>query len=369
MGISVQAAPNAAGPESRTAADSATQKTPKGDIATRYAEAEELFRSGKYPEAQALFSQIKSDAGSYRETESYLARIKREMGADAASPRGGQGSAVPAAGGLSGAEKVSRLLIDGRKAFQDGDLAAAKTRFENALEIDGSNSDARKYLGEIDRLQGGASLKPAVASDGAPPKLALRFGKGDAAAQTAKAPAPAANKKGGPVTQAVESPVVAKASVSGELALALAPDSKTIKSDSAVQQFLGPETPKPVKPTAPPVADKKAAETKKAEVSAKPEPKAAEAPKQEVKKEEPKKVEAQKVEAQKAAEAKKEEPKKAEAPAKEETKKAEAPKEPEAKKEEPKKAEAPAKVKRRRRQKRPRNQRQRKRSPRRPRLP
>src|SRR6476620_2890968 len=74
------------------------------------------------------------------------------------NPEKGGEAAPIAAGGMSGAERVSRLLLDGRKAYRDGDLSAARGQFEQALELDSSNSEARRYLGEIERHSDGAQF-------------------------------------------------------------------------------------------------------------------------------------------------------------------------------------------------------------------
>ncbi|MGI8908826.1 MAG: hypothetical protein ACR2IE_20325 [Candidatus Sumerlaeaceae bacterium] len=75
-----------------------------------------------------------------------------------APERGGQAAPVSASGGLSGAERVSRLLVDGRKAYRDGDLQSARTRFQQALSYDSANSEAKRYLAEIERNSAGSQF-------------------------------------------------------------------------------------------------------------------------------------------------------------------------------------------------------------------
>ena len=84
------------------------------------------------------------------------------------SARGGQAAPSPASGGISGSEQVSRLIVEGRRAFHDGDYDLAGARFSEALRFDAENQEARKFLEDIGRLKSAAQLKPAVeASAGA----------------------------------------------------------------------------------------------------------------------------------------------------------------------------------------------------------
>lgn len=78
----------------------------------------------------------------------------------AKSARGGQAVPGSAAGGLSSVERVSRLMMDGRRAFQDGELNTARTYFRDALNLDSKNEEAQRMLGEIDRKSTGAKFAP-----------------------------------------------------------------------------------------------------------------------------------------------------------------------------------------------------------------
>src|SRR5262245_34595528 len=62
--------------------------------------------------------------------------------------KGGQSSPNSAAGGLSVAERLTRLLGDGRKAYREGDLKGARSYFRQALDVDGANAEARRLLTE-----------------------------------------------------------------------------------------------------------------------------------------------------------------------------------------------------------------------------
>jgi type II secretory pathway component GspD/PulD (secretin) len=87
-----------------------------------------------------------------------------------AALKGGQAEPSSVGGGQASSERVSRLLVDGRKAYRDGDLKNARTRFQEALSLDGANPEARRYLGEIDRHADGAQFSADAPIDGVPVK-------------------------------------------------------------------------------------------------------------------------------------------------------------------------------------------------------
>lgn len=73
------------------------------------------------------------------------------------------------ASGLASDEKVSRLLVEGRKAFQDGDMTAAEKSFRDALALDSSNTEAQKFLSSIAQRVGALTLAPDSGAQGAKP--------------------------------------------------------------------------------------------------------------------------------------------------------------------------------------------------------
>lgn len=77
-----------------------------------------------------------------------------------AAKSGGQTADQSAAGGLSSTERLSRLLLDGRRAYRDGELKTARTYFSDALNIAPGNDEARRYMDEIDRKNDGAKFSP-----------------------------------------------------------------------------------------------------------------------------------------------------------------------------------------------------------------
>ncbi|MCX7718474.1 MAG: hypothetical protein N2111_08755 [Candidatus Sumerlaeaceae bacterium] len=63
---------------------------------------------------------------------------------------------------LSRGERVSRLLVEGHRAFREGNFALAQSRFEEALTIDDRNAEARRFLGQIEQKRGVSQLAPAA---------------------------------------------------------------------------------------------------------------------------------------------------------------------------------------------------------------
>lgn len=182
--------------ESRASRSAASVSQKQGqqsadELEKKYVQAEQLFKDGKFAEAKELFDQIwfAPGGGSYKQTASYLEKIKialdekagesKSEGAVAANqpapnplvlpgledskPAAG-GQALPSlgGGGVSSAERVSRLLMDGRTAFQDGDFDGANKRFKDVLSLDSENAEAQKYLSEIGRVKGRARFSPTI---------------------------------------------------------------------------------------------------------------------------------------------------------------------------------------------------------------
>lgn len=127
--------------------------------------------------------------------------------ADAGS-KGGQPAPQSPSGGISSAEQLTRLLVDGRRAFRDGEMITAKSYFRDALKLDETNAEAQRYLRDIDQKARGESFSPdalsaeipagkagrvdvvatveAVKANAAPPRLTQTFG-GEANAVSAGA--------------------------------------------------------------------------------------------------------------------------------------------------------------------------------------
>jgi type II secretory pathway component GspD/PulD (secretin) len=142
-----------------------TREAPEtaGSVEGKYVRAEELFRAQRYDEARALFEQVRAKAGNFKETAKYLGEINRLKASSlSGSARGGQAQPASPSGGLSAGETVSRLLVDGRRSFKDGDYDSARQQFAEALKLDSSNAEARKYLGEIERERGTANFDPTM---------------------------------------------------------------------------------------------------------------------------------------------------------------------------------------------------------------
>ncbi|MEI7635540.1 MAG: hypothetical protein WCK47_14815, partial [bacterium] len=89
-------------------------------------------------------------------------------------------SASQGADGLSKGERISRLLVEARGAYQNGNIDSARAKFDAVLTIDASNPEARKFLTEIDRARGAQRF--AVGADTA--------GGKDGGQKTAATPAP-----------------------------------------------------------------------------------------------------------------------------------------------------------------------------------
>src|SRR5690606_12442387 len=80
------------------------------------------------------------------------------------NPQGGQPAPQNPGGGLSSTEQLSRLLLDGRRAFRDGELITARTYFRDALRLDDSNEEAQRYLREIEQKSNVSRFTPDGAS-------------------------------------------------------------------------------------------------------------------------------------------------------------------------------------------------------------
>jgi type II secretory pathway component GspD/PulD (secretin)/tetratricopeptide (TPR) repeat protein len=145
----------------------------------KYTQAVEYFHAARYEDARTLFEQIWFSAGAYKDTQKFLDQIKKRTAkASESSPneedailpgmssgkpaRGGQ-AAGTVSGGISSAERISRLMIDARRSYDDGDFDAAAAKFSQALQIDHTNPEARKYLSDIERAKGTARFSPGVA--------------------------------------------------------------------------------------------------------------------------------------------------------------------------------------------------------------
>lgn len=164
--------PHASSTEAKPAASASLDK--------KYAQAVDLYEKEQLSEARALFEQIWFAAGSFKETRQYLDKIRAKTskakpdinadsdelailpGLDLARPVQGGQTGGPVTGGLSSAERISRLLIDGRRSFDDGDLDAANSKFAEALKLDSSNPEAKKFMGEIEKSKGSAKFNPSA---------------------------------------------------------------------------------------------------------------------------------------------------------------------------------------------------------------
>lgn len=117
---------------------------------------------------------------------------------------------------LSRGERVTRLLIEGRAAYKDGDMDRARARFEEVIKLDSNNSEARNYLRDIGQRSDSRRFIPtmnyrempagltgtnlpedlrrvaAAAPQSAPPAPADAAAAPDAATEAAPAPAEAA---------------------------------------------------------------------------------------------------------------------------------------------------------------------------------
>ncbi len=154
--------------------------------------------------------------------------------------------------GLVSDEQVSRLLVEGRKAFQDGDLTAAEKSFRSVIGIDASNAEAQKFLKSISDRSKGLTLSPDAGVDGAKP---LAEAKTDNVARTvsgsAEAPGSATSSS---VTASGDAPKVAAAS-----------SEETATSVVTASSEKGKEAPKEVAKSDAPAVEPKA-EAPKSEV-------------------------------------------------------------------------------------------------------
>lgn len=135
-----------------------TQAAASGEVETLYRRAQELFRAQQYDEAKRLFETVKQRAGDYRQTAFFLAEIARLK--NPPSGEGGQGQTVTAGGGVSSSEAISRLIVEGRRALKEGNVEQARKHFVQAVSLDANNSEARRYLDQIERQQKTAELSP-----------------------------------------------------------------------------------------------------------------------------------------------------------------------------------------------------------------
>lgn len=78
----------------------------------------------------------------------------------ASRKQGGQPAPQSPGGGLSSAEQLSRLLVDGRRAYRDGEIITAQSYFRDALKLDSANEEAKRFLREIEEKSGGARFSP-----------------------------------------------------------------------------------------------------------------------------------------------------------------------------------------------------------------
>src|SRR5690606_29111565 len=74
--------------------------------------------------------------------------------------KGGQPAPQSPAGGISATEQLTRLLVDGRRAYRDGEIITAQSYFRDALKLDSANAEAQKYLREIQQRSSGAQFAP-----------------------------------------------------------------------------------------------------------------------------------------------------------------------------------------------------------------
>lgn len=86
-------------------------------------------------------------------------QVYKPSKADAGN-KGGQPAPQSPSGGISSAEQLTRLLVDGRRAFRDGEMITAKSYFRDALKLDETNAEAQKYLRDIEQKARGESFSP-----------------------------------------------------------------------------------------------------------------------------------------------------------------------------------------------------------------
>lgn len=211
---------NATGTGARQASE--TKPLQRESLEKKYARAVGLYQSKRLPQARALFDQIWFAHGDYKDTRKYLSLIDKAGGGgsgrkragtallpgleDSASAQGGQMQPESASGGMSTAEKVSRLLMDGRKAYQDGDFDVAGSKFQEAIGIDSKNGEARKYLSDIERIKGGSKFKPSASAGEMNQANLSKNALDDLAGNPTAAGKPASSAK----TQAVVNPTAVK---------------------------------------------------------------------------------------------------------------------------------------------------------------
>ncbi len=152
------AAPTTAVPQARAEAESAEQVA---NAEALYRRAQELYQANRLDEAKALFEKVKATAGDYRQTSVYLREIANLH--KGTTGQGGQGIPVPAGGGVSSSEAVSRLVVEGRRALKEGKLDAARQNFKQAIALDANNAEARRYLDEIEQKSKTKEFSPSVA--------------------------------------------------------------------------------------------------------------------------------------------------------------------------------------------------------------
>lgn len=85
-----------------------------------------------------------------------------------APKKGGQAAPTASGGGVSAPERVSRLLLDGRRAYRDGEIDSARNLFKQALALDATNEEAQKYLSDIARKGNGAQFNPEASMSSLP---------------------------------------------------------------------------------------------------------------------------------------------------------------------------------------------------------
>ncbi len=180
----------------------------------------------------------------------------------AAAKKGGQPAPQSPSGGLSSAEQLSRLLVDGRRAFRDGEMMTARSYFRDALKLDDANEEAQRYLREIAQKSSGASFSPDGLSAQIPAGVAGRSDKVDVVGTIE---AVRANATPAPVTQSFGSSDQ-KFSVSSSVSTPLSSTSNRFSKSGAISVPLGGKA-EELKPEAAEEKKVAAAPAEKAEAS------------------------------------------------------------------------------------------------------
>ena len=171
------------------------------------------------------------------------------LGLSASAEQAPAGAEETKAVGLSRGERVSRLLVEGHRAYREGNLALAQTRFEEALSIDERNAEARRFLSQIEQKRGISQLSPAASGfSGAGAGMAVRPVTSREVAPPDQASSAASAEADAPAV--VQSTAQADAAVAERISKSDRPEPKPVAEAPKQEAPKVADAPAPVQPAA-----------------------------------------------------------------------------------------------------------------------